>query len=135
MNDTLKGKTVLIADDDQDILDQQKLVLGNEGYNVVTCSSRKEAEEYIAGAAPDIMIVDLMMETNDAGFVLCYHLKKKYPDVPVIVVTSVAGDTGIEFDAMTSEERSWIKADVLLNKPVRSEQLIREIERLLHRKA
>jgi hypothetical protein len=41
------------------------------------------------------------------------------------------GETGIEFDAQTPDERSWIKADTLIQKPVRPEQLIREIERLL----
>jgi CheY-like chemotaxis protein len=131
MSTAMKGKTVLVVDDDPDILEQQKLVLGGAGYMVVPCASRAEAEEYISGSAPDISIVDLLMETNDAGFVLCYHLKKKYPGAPVIVMTSVVGDTGIEFDAMTKDERSWLKADVLLNKPVRPEQLLREVERLL----
>jgi CheY-like chemotaxis protein len=127
------GKTVLVVDDDPDILEQQKVILGAAGYRVVTCGSRAEAEEYISGAAPDLSIVDLMMETNDAGFVLCYHLKKKFPKTPVIVLTSVMGETGVQFDAMTEDERSWLKADTLLNKPVRPEQLLREVERLVPR--
>ncbi len=130
MNKETNGKTVLIVDDDTDMLEQGRLVLENAGYSVVACENRKEAEEYIAGSRPDIAIVDIMMETNDAGFVLCYHIKKKYPDAPVIILTSVNGETGIEFDTATKEERTWIKADTLLRKPVRPEQLIREIEKL-----
>ena len=127
------GKTVLVVDDDPDILEQQKIILGAAGYRVVACGSRAEAEEYISGSAPDLSIVDLMMETTDAGFVLCYHLKKKFPKTPVIVLTSVIGETGVQFDAMTEDERSWLKADTLLNKPVRPEQLLREVERLVPR--
>ena len=47
-------------------------------------------------------------------------------------VTGVASETGIDFDASTKEERSWIKADVVLDKPIRFEQLEREIHRLVH---
>ncbi len=132
MKEMGKGKTVLVVDDDTDILAQMKMILGNAGFTVDTCESRREAEEYIAGARPDISIVDLMMETSDAGFVLCHHLKKKYPGLPLIVFTSTSAETGIEFDAVTAEERSWIKADVLMHKPARPEQILREVSRLLH---
>ena len=131
MNDRKTGKTVLVVDDDVDVLEQQKLILGNAGFKVVVCESRREAEEYISGERPDISIVDLMMETSDAGFVLCHHLKKKYPDAPLIVFTSVSAETGIEFDAATRDERAWIKADVLLHKPARPEQMVSEVNRLL----
>jgi len=75
--------------------------------------------------------VDLMMEEVDAGFTLCYHIKKNHPNVPVVLVTGVASETGIAFGSETREERSWVKADALLNKPIRFEQLRKEIERLL----
>ena len=72
-----------------------------------------------------------MMERMDDGFVLCYDIKKKNADIPVIMVTGVSRETGMEFDAATDEERSWLKADVILAKPIRFEQLTREIDRLL----
>ena len=76
-------------------------------------------------------IVDLMMENFDDGFRLCYKIKKADKNIPVILVTGVAGETGMDFDASTNEERSWIKADVVLDKPIRFEQLKREMDRLL----
>jgi two-component system, OmpR family, response regulator ChvI len=124
-------KTVLIVDDDLDALEYEQIVLEQAGFKVVRAESRQEAEEWIAGDHPDIAVVDLMMETPDAGFVLCYHIKKRYPETPIIMLTCVEAETGVEFDAATREERSWVKADALLKKPVRQEQLVSEVNRLL----
>jgi CheY-like chemotaxis protein len=76
-------------------------------------------------------VIDLMMEEMDAGFTLCREIKKTYPGCPVVICTGVANETGMAFDAATEEERAWVKADALLDKPVRFEQLQREIERLI----
>jgi CheY-like chemotaxis protein len=126
-----KPKTILVVDDDQDFLDQMQAQLVAAGFDVVLAGSAKEAEAVIERSMPDVAIVDLMLEKMDSGFSLCYHIKKRDPSRPVILVTAVATETGIEFDAATDEERSWVKADVMLAKPVRIEQLVREIHRLL----
>ncbi len=123
--------TVLVVDDDQDFRLQQRVGLETAGYAVVEAEGQTEALELLEKMKPDIAVVDLMMEDTDGGFTLCYMLKKKYADVPVILVTGVAGETGLEFGADTDEERSWVKADTLLAKPIRFEQLQKEIERLL----
>ena len=124
-------KTVLLVDDDEDFLLQQKVHVQAAGYETVTATSRDEAEELIEQTRPDMAIIDLMMDNPDDGFVLCYHIKRKYDDVPVILVTSVKSATGMDFDASTDEERSWVKADAFISKPIRFEQLQREMERLL----
>lgn len=126
-------KRVLIVDDDPDVLDQVQMSLEAGGFNVVRAESRQEAEDWLTEQSPDLAVVDLMMETADAGFTLCHHLKKKYPGTPIIVLTSVSSETGVDFDAVTADERAWIKADVLLDKPIRGEQLMREVDRLLAR--
>lgn len=125
------SKTVLVVDDDVDFLAQEKLHLERAGYRVITAGSRKEAEELLEKERPDLALVDLMMEEVDGGFTLCYHIKRKDPTIPVIMVTAVASETGMGFDAATSEERQWVKADAMLAKPVRFEQLKREVDRLL----
>ena len=123
---------VLVVDDDPDFRDQMVLQLQAAGYDVASAPGQAEAEKLLDDVQPDIAIIDLMMEHVDGGFALCYHIKKRLPDTPVIIVTGVASETGLEFDAATEEERSWVKADALLAKPVRFEQLQREIERLLN---
>lgn len=129
--ETLKNKTVLIADDDIDSLSQLSFQIQNMGMNVITAETQKEAEEIIEKTKPDLAIFDLMMDNRDSGFILSYKLKKKYPDVPVIIATAVTADTGMIFGLETQEEKSWIKADLYLEKGLRPEQLKMEINKLL----
>jgi len=131
MNTTQPKKIVLLVDDDPDYLLQEKIYLEKAGFEVVTAVNQHEAEALLSQCEPNLAVVDLMMETPDAGFTLCYHLRKRYPQLPVIMVTAVNQETGMEFATATADERSWIKADAMLAKPIRFEQLQREIDRLL----
>lgn len=125
------GKTILVVDDDFDFREQMKLQLEAAGFRVLEAEGDPEAREVLKTARPDLAIVDLMMDHSDAGFALSHYIKRQDAGIPVILVTAVTAETGITFDAATDEERSWVKADALLAKPVRFEQLRREIDRLL----
>ena len=129
--DVTEAKRILVVDDDIDYLEQQELRLKAAGYTVETAESVAQAQERLAAGVPDLAILDLMLEDSDGGFSLAYRIKKLSPQTPVIIITGVAHETGLEFDARTSEERSWIKADLMLAKPVRFEQLLAEIDNLL----
>jgi two-component system alkaline phosphatase synthesis response regulator PhoP len=123
--------TVLIADDDPDYLFQVAFYLRKAGYEVMAVESQAEAEQVILKTKPDIAVFDLMMESDDSGFILCYKLKRKYPEVPVILATAVARETGVSFGLNSEQEREWIRADLYLEKGVRPEQLDQEIRKLL----
>ncbi len=125
------AKTILLVDDDIDFVTPNKLLLEQAGYNVVPAFSQKEALELLDKQAPDLAIVDIMLENPDGGFAVSYHMKKRDPKIPIIMVTSVTHDFGITFDADTDEERSWVKADMVVDKPVRFEQLLSDIKVLL----
>lgn len=124
-------RTILLADDDPDVLEQVGIILAGEGFDVVSASSQQEAEELLLGIRPDLAIVDLMMEQTDSGFVLCHRIKKLYPETPVILLTAVTAQTGLSFDTSSEDARSWIKADKIMDKPVRAEQIRAEARRLL----
>ena len=123
--------TILLVDDDQDYLYQMKSKIHSFGYKTITAEGQKEAEELLEKTRPDLAILDLMMENEDSGFILCYKMKKKYPDVPIIIATGVAAETGISFDINDENNRKWIKADRFLDKGIRTERLKEEIEHLL----
>jgi two-component system, OmpR family, response regulator len=128
------NKTILIVDDDVDYLFQTQVKLEKFGYKTITAESQKEAELIIEKTKPDLAIIDLMMENEDSGFILSYKMKKKYPQVPVIIATAVAAETGITFDINDENNRKWIRADLFLDKGIRSDLLKAEIERLLSEK-
>ena len=124
-------KKILIVDDDLDLLEQMATILSAAGYDVVTAEGQAAAEETILKTKADLAILDLMMEQKDSGFVLSYQLKKLFPEMPVILLTAVAGATGLSFNTQQADAQSWMKVDKLLDKPVRPEQLIAEVQRLL----
>jgi DNA-binding response OmpR family regulator len=126
-----KVKKVLIVDDDSDCLFQLKTQFENFGFSVDTAESQKEGEDYIENKQPDLAIFDLMMEHDDSGFILSYKIKKKYPEVPVIIATAVTAETGFSFGVETEQDRQWIKADLYLDKGLRGDQLHREVKKLL----
>jgi len=126
-----QGKSLLLVDDDVDLLDQLSMQLAALGFDIIKADGQSAAEAILEQRRPDIAVVDLMMEHEDSGFVLAHRIKKRYAKTPVIVVTAVTSELGLEFGAATAEERSWVRADALLNKPVRMEQLQRELDRLL----
>jgi CheY-like chemotaxis protein len=128
---TKNNYTILIADDDPDYLFQTVFSLEKSGYKTVKAESQAEAEAILKKLKPDLAIFDLMMESDDSGFILCYKLKKMYPDVPVILATAVARETGMSFSIDSEKEKDWIRADLYLEKGIRAEQLDQEIMKLL----
>jgi DNA-binding response OmpR family regulator len=114
-------KKILVVDDDIDMLEQVALILKAEGYQVIKAQGQKEGEEALLTTIPDLAVLDLMMENMDSGF----------PETPVILLTAVKAATGLDFQPQSSEAASWVKADVLMDKPVRPEQLKQEVRRLL----
>lgn len=125
------NQTVLVVDDDLDYLTVMQAQLQAAGYQVQTFDNVSAAETWLGDHTPDLVIVDLMMDNHDDGVTLCHTIKRSHPDLPIIMVTAVTSATGIEFDAPGGATASWIKADALLAKPVRFEQLQRELTRLL----
>jgi CheY-like chemotaxis protein len=106
-------------------------MLQTSGFEVFSASSRAEAEEILLGQQPDLAVLDLMMEEMDSGFVLCHAIKKLYPGLPVIILTSVTAATGISFRSQDHRGRNWLEADLLLDKPVRLEEITGAVKRLL----
>ena len=127
----MKKKIILIVDDDMDYLFQLRIKVESFGFETITAESQKEAESIIETTKPDLAIFDLMMENEDSGFILSYKIKRKYPDVPVIIATAVSAETGMTFDINSEDDQQWIRADQFLDKGIRSDQLKNEIDRLL----
>ncbi|MFA6128457.1 MAG: response regulator [Bacteroidales bacterium] len=131
--DTDYKPLILLADDDPDYLFQTKFALERAGFNVVAVESMEEAEVVIDKGHPKLAIFDLMMERDDAGFILSYHAKRKHPSMPVILLTAVTAETGRQFGSGMPGAGEWIKADLYLEKGLHPDQLIEHVKSLLIR--
>ena len=128
MIDTTLKPLILLVDDDADYLFQTRFALEKAGFRVITADTMDGAELLISERIPNLAIFDLMMERDDAGFILSYHAKKKHPSMPVILLTAVTAETGRQFSAGST---GWIKADLYLEKGLHPDQLIEHVNSLI----
>ncbi len=125
-----KVKKILLVDDDIDLLEQHKTILEAKGFKIVTAENVEDGWNVFKKEKPDAAVIDLIMEEHDSGFVLCHRIKRdpNGKNIPVYILTSATYVTGFKFGASTSEEKEWIKADGLLNKPIVEEELLKKLE-------
>ncbi len=117
-------KTILIVDDDKDVFESMKIVLEAEGYRVWWATCGAEALSLARETHPDLMILDVMMERDDAGFQVSYAMKqdKDLAGIPIVMVTSVASRTGFSFDKGRDQE--YLPVNEFLEKPVDPRKLV-----------
>jgi len=126
-----QGK-VLIIDDDPDITEAMRTVLENRGYEVRSASDSAEGMERLREAAPDVIILDVMMRTSQEGFELSRALKRnpQYKDIPILMLTGVKQKTGLDFKPAAGDE-AWLPVEEYLDKPVKPDVLIEKVGNLL----
>lgn len=85
---------VLICDDLQAIYESYKERMEYEPdiECVGTASNSKECIEQVEKLKPDLLLLDIQMETKDAGIVVLGKVKAKYPDIKVIMLTGYDDD-------------------------------------------
>ena len=127
--------TILIVDDDTDLLRAQEVFLAGNGHEVVTATSMKEGLERIEDTKPDLVLVDLMMEHYDSGLVFCKKMRDDphLSDVPILMQTAAAKEVGFTFDASDPKAKEWMKVDEVLTKPVPLDHLLGTVDRYLSR--
>jgi DNA-binding response OmpR family regulator len=126
---------ILLVDDDADLVIAVGTILKNNNFDVVTAYNKKEGLEKLLTEKPDLAILDVMMEETHDGFDLARDIRKipEYEKLPIIMLTSVDGITGVNFKAAMSNP-NWLPADDYLDKPVEPDELINTISEVLERK-
>ena len=115
---------LLIIDDNEEILTSLKTFLSKKGFDVVVASNGLDALKLYEAAYDnfDLVITDLVMP-NIGGVALISIFKKRTPDLPVIAVTGF----GEQPESLAREA----KADVVLEKPFKLEDLEETVRKLL----
>ena len=110
MEETARKKTILIIEDDPDVLATVVKQLEYLGYDVLTASDGMEGMKKLDGGGYDLVITDIVMPFI-SGVGVVTALKEKMPHIPVIAMTGY----GKEPESAAMEK----KADVVLAKPVK----------------
>lgn len=123
---------ILIIDDDPDITEAMKIVLEHRNYVVDSAGGIKQAMESLKENRPDLIILDVMMDTQQDGFILSRQLKDddNYKDIPILMVTAVQEKTGLDFAPAAGDE-TWLPVDEFMSKPVKPDILEKKVEALL----
>ena len=123
---------IMVVDDDADIVSALQVILESKGYSVTTASNKDEGMEKIKTSKPDLAILDVMMTKWQDGFEMAREIKKdpNLKDVPVLMLTGVEGQTGLEFKSAAGDPE-WMPVDGFLEKPVEPDVLLSEVAKLL----
>jgi CheY-like chemotaxis protein len=127
---------VLIIDDDPDIVEAVRLILESSGHTV------EEARDGVSGLSkvkefnPDMIVLDVMMESDSAGFHVAYQLRNPdpaseyaaYSQVPILMLTAIGKQRGMAFSPET--DREFLPVDDFVEKPIQPADLLAKVTRL-----
>ena len=124
-------KTVLLVDDDADFVEQNRLLLEEGGYRVQVAHSGRQCLQEVAGGRPDLIILDMMMESENEGFDLSRELRNSEytKGIPLVMITSVNDIRPFRIEP----DRTWLPVDALIEKPVDPSLLLAVVKRILSR--
>ena len=128
------GRSVLIIDDDKDLVNTLKVVFESKKFTVRTAYNGKEGSDALRANKPDAIVLDVMMATPTEGFDLAHYLKDNpdFQQIPIIMVTGFPKEmakTGPE-QFQTILEDDWPAAK-FLEKPVDPENVVAAVEATL----
>ncbi len=126
MAEELKDKSILLVDDDPDVLESLRSALADIGAKLDTARDGNEAINKAKAAMPDVMVLDMMMPKR-SGFLVLENLKKgkKPTDPPRVVV--ITGNPGLRHRVYAES----LGAEVYMTKPFRMDRLVESVRKLL----
>jgi CheY-like chemotaxis protein len=129
---------ILIIDDDTDVILILSTVLRDQGYDVITAEDGIKGLDMVKRERPDLILLDLMMPEK-SGISLLQDIKedKNLKDIPVIMVTGVSSETGIDLESFLrrssekADETQAPRPDGYIQKPIDPVKLIHVIKEFL----
>lgn len=131
----MSAKKILVIDDDPDFVAAVTPILKSALYEVATASNPSEAKEKIFSEKPDLILLDIMMDSLFDGFSLCHAIKtsrefREFKNTPIIFVSAVKEVAGTRFQ-FKGEEQGMVGPDDYIDKPIDPADLLTRIEKLL----
>jgi DNA-binding response OmpR family regulator len=116
--------TILVVDDEKNIVQLARLYLNNEGYRVEAAYDGAQALEKVRTVRPDLVVLDIMMPELD-GLSVCRELRKS-SNIPIIILTA----RGDDVDRIVGLE---LGADDYVTKPFNPRELVARVKAVLRR--
>jgi len=120
---------ILIVDDDPDFVETTRIVLEQEGHEVISAASGDESLRLTRAEKPDLIILDVIMSSILDGLNVSQELQNdpEHKDIPIVMVTSIANT---DYAALFPTDE-YVHIDAFLTKPVTPIQLIQQVDKLL----
>jgi len=132
----MDAKTVLLVDDDVDLLDINRITLEAEGFDVLTAENGDEAMRIATTTRVDVAVLDVMMTTPTEGFLLARALRQddRTKHIPLLMLTSVNAENELQGSSFRFTDRDrdpqWLPVDRFVDKPVKPEDLVSMVRTL-----
>ena len=126
------AKKIVIIDDDPEICDAMSEILSQYGYAVFTALDTHKGHQLFVDTQPDLLILDIMMETMDEGLNFATEVRKNDGvfGVPILIV-SARPPVEKGYGRALDEDLDWIHADVFMEKPIEPEELLHNVKLLV----
>ncbi|MCX6560543.1 MAG: response regulator [Candidatus Aminicenantes bacterium] len=132
------AKKILIVDDDRDLVESLSQVLRVRGYEVAAAYRGADGLRAVLAERPDLVILDVMMETDTAGFEVADQIRNPRPgsryaevrDLPLVILTAIGQVTNSRF-SLDPADNFLPGVEAFLTKPVDVDELLAVIARLL----
>ena len=120
----MSRKTILVIDDDIDLVEIIRVTLEHEGYEVIDAQNGKRGLALAQDKVPDLILLDVMMGQVDEGFQVAYELKgnQTTQEIPILMLTAVSDQTGFDFDP--AKDKDFLPVNEFLEKPVSPRTLV-----------
>ena len=120
----MNKKTILIIDDDIDLVEIIRVTLENENLNVIDAQNGERGVAMAKDRSPDLILLDVMMSKVDEGFQVAYELRgdPTTKDIPILMLTAVVDQTGFDFNP--DKDADFLPVDEFLEKPVSPRRLV-----------
>ena len=133
----MTNKKILIIDDDPDIVEAMRMPLEANDYKVITANCGKEGLQKAREEIPDLIILDVMMETDTEGFHVAYALRNEEPDseykncrkIPILMITAISQKKGFSFSP--EKDDAFLPVDDFIEKPIQPKYLLEKMAELL----
>ncbi len=124
-------KTILVIDDDIDLVEIIRVTLENQGFRVIDAQTGERGLAMAKEQNPDLILLDVMMGKVDEGFQVAYELRSDEvtADVPILMLTAVTDQTGFDFDP--ARDKDFLPVNEFLEKPISPRNLVDMIRKHL----